>query len=88
MYEFLTPQSMTQLRRERLAGLEGDHYRVQLQLEEATSPEEFAAIQRDLDEINRRAQVHRAVLNPPVESTADPLPVSANAEPEPATPAD
>lgn len=75
MYELLNQQAMTQLRRERLIGLEGDHYRVALQLEEAATAEEVAAIQRDLDEINRRIQVHRDVLNPP-----------AQAHPEPAQP--
>lgn len=87
MYELLNPQAMTQLRRERLIGLEGDHYRVSLQLEEAATAEEVAALQHDLDEINRRIQVHRTVLNPPAQpepAQAQQLPTASSAEAGPA----
>lgn len=63
MYALLTETNKRQLRMERIVGLEGDHFRVSLQLEEAETADEVGALSRQSRDLERRIQVHRTVLN-------------------------
>lgn len=83
MYALLNETGQRQLRMERIAGLEGDHFRVSLQLEEAETADEVGALSRQSADLERRIQVHREVLNAAsvaVIPNADPV-----LEPDPTT---
>jgi hypothetical protein len=63
VYALLTETGKRQLRMERIAGLEGDHFRVSLQLEEAETADEVGALSRQSADLERRLAVHHAVLD-------------------------
>jgi hypothetical protein len=63
VYALLTETGKRQLRIERIAGLEGDHFRVSLQLEEAETADEVGALSRQSADLERRLRIHRDVLN-------------------------
>lgn len=65
-YQLLTPRDLVQLRRERLLGLEADHFRARLLL--AENPEDSQA-QKDIAELARRVECHRQVLDPAPEAS-------------------
>lgn len=61
-YSMIKPGDQQQLRAERLAALEADHYRCGLMAEDATSAEEAEQARRSQHDIERRIRVHRVAL--------------------------
>lgn len=61
-YITLRAEHQQNLRAERLAALEADHYRNGLVLEDAATPDETEQARRAQTEIERRMRVHRLAL--------------------------
>lgn len=61
-YALIQSNDQAQLRRERLAALELDHYRNALVLEDAGSDEEARRAVQAMGDIERRMAVHRTAL--------------------------
>jgi hypothetical protein len=85
VYQLVGDDERRSLRLERLAHLENDHYRMALQIEEATNGAELNTLMERQRELERRMNIHLGALSPPVpgeetrpEETRpdDPLPVS------------
>jgi len=73
-YRMLTLERQRQLRQERVALLEADLFRAEMQLAEAQSGEERAAVQADISAFSARLRVHYAVLDGDQKSsTVDPV---------------
>lgn len=85
MYQLVGDDEQRSLRLERLAHLENDHYRMELQIEEAANGAELDALAGRQRELERRMNVHLAVLSPPMPEEEprpdDPLPVSRDVVP-------
>lgn len=86
-YALLKNADQDNLRAERLAALEADHFRNELVLEDAGSPEEAEHARRMMDDLTRRMTVHRAKLGlnmkPGVDQTIENAPAPAEAEAPP-----
>lgn len=77
-YKNLTGRDIDALRAERITVLEGEHFRLALQREEAVEVAEFDRFSAQMTELERRIELHRTE-GPPVRVPAEPVSEQADA---------